>query len=323
MDVSKNIINKELRGKFWLLKLLAFLISKSWSIKLINKFINRNKGADIPGLNCEERYILSRNGSHKIRVRIFKPLVMNDKLPGMLYLHSGGYITGSPEFFSDVIKRFIEVKPCVIVAPAYRSAMDAAYHAVFDDCYDTLLWLKDNAEKLGIIADSFIVAGHSAGGGLTAAIALKARDTKDVNIAFQMPVYPMIDDRQLTKSASYNKSPVWNSISNKYAWNKYLRGYKEKNLEIPSYAAPARVKDYTGLPPAITIVGELDNFRDETVEYVENLKKADIPVQFKIFKGCFHAFEIIIPEAKISMEAWRFILGAFSDYIDKYIKMEK
>ena len=314
------MLNKELQRKYWKMKLLAFMMSKSWSIRLINNFCSLRKGAGIRGLKCEEREIPGRNGSHKIRVRIFKPLNMTDKLPGMLYIHGGGYITGIPEIFLDVIKRFMEAKPCVIVSPDYRLAMDAPYPAAFDDCYDTLLWLKENSEKLGVIPNNFIVGGHSSGGGLTAAIALKARDTQDVHIAFQMPIYPMIDDRQLTLSSSNNNAPVWNSISNKYAWSQYLKDYKEKYLEISPYAAAARAKDYAKLPPTITFVGDLDLFRDETLEYVENMKKAGIPIEFKLFKGCFHAFDVIVPEAKISKDAWFFLLNAYSDYIEKYIK---
>ncbi len=323
MIVTKKMLNKELQSKYWVLKLIAFMMSKSWSVKLINKFSGNNKGADIPGLNCSEVYIPSRNGNHEIRVRIFKPLNTNEKFPAMLYIHAGGYITGSPESFLDVIKRFIEAKPCAIVCPDYRTALDAPFPAAFDDCYDTLLWLKENSEKLGAISDNFIIAGHSAGGGLTAAITLKATDTKDVQIAFQMPIYPMIDDRNLTQSSSKNNAPVWNTMSNKFAWSQYLMDFKEKKMKIPPYAAAARAKDYTKLPPTITFVGDLDLFRDETIDYVENLKKAGIPVEFKLFKGCFHAFDILIPEATISKDACMFLLNAYCDFIDKYLLIKK
>jgi acetyl esterase/lipase len=66
-------------------------------------------------------------------------------------------------------------------------------------------------------------------------------------------------------------------------------------------------------------VGELDPFRDETIEYVDQLKKAGIPVEFELFKGCFHAFDVVTPEAKISKDAWSFLLRAYRDYMDQYI----
>ncbi len=320
MNITKGMLNKELQGNYWVLKLVALLLSKTWSVWLINKLGGTNKSKDFPGLICEEVFIPSRNGNHKIRIRIFKPLNRSCKLPGMLYIHGGGYITGNPESFIDVMKRFIDTKPCVIVAPAYRLALDAPFPAAFDDCYDSLLWIKENSETLGIFPNSFIVAGHSAGGGLTAAVTLKATATKDVHVAFQMPIYPMIDDRQVTYSVSNNNAPVWNSRSNKYAWGQYLLDYNAKNLEIPPYAAAARAKDFTKLPPTITFVGDLDVFRDETMEYVDHLKKAGIPVEFELFLGCFHAFDVVSPEAKISKDAWSFLLRSYSDYMDLYIK---
>ncbi len=322
MNSRKKMLNKELQGKYRILMFAAYILSKSFIIKLINRSAKKNTGASIPGFNCSEVFIPGRNGGPDIRTRIFKPLNVSGKLPGMLYIHGGGYITGKPESFLSVIKRFIDARPSVIVSPDYRKALDSPYPAAFEDCYDTLLWLKKNSEKLGVLPDSFIIAGHSAGGGLTAAISLKARDTGDVKIAFQMPIYPMIDDRQQTPSAINNNAPVWNSKSNEFGWNQYLRNLREQQLETPPYAAPARASDYSELPPTITFVGDLEPFRDETIEYVENLKKANIPVEFRLYKGCFHAFEQMVPEAKISKDAWAFVLKAYSDYIDKYIKME-
>lgn len=130
-----------------------------------------------------------------------------------------------------------------------------------------------------------------------------------------MPVYPMLDDRQNTESAKDNNAPNWDSKSNKMGWSKYLNDMKE----VPVYAAPARTSNYSKLPPTITFVGDIEPFRDETIEYVENLKKAGIPVTFKLFNGCFHAFEILFPKLEISKEAWSFLLTAYSNYVDEYI----
>lgn len=138
--------------------------------------------------------------------------------------------------------------------------------------------MDENAGALDIIPDKLIVAGHSAGGGLAAAVTLKATDTGDVKIAFQVPVYPMLDDRQNTESARDNNSAGWNSKSNSMGWTAYLRELVGGNIEIPVYAAPARATDYSRLPPTITFVGSLEPFRDETIRYVEHLEANGIPV---------------------------------------------
>lgn len=315
MQVTKEMHHKELQGSYGMMKFSSKLLMNNLGIKLLNANSRRAKGKNIEGLHCEETYIHSRNGDPDIRVRIFKPLNYTGKLPGMLYIHGGGYMLGNPEEFMSVIKSFIDTKPCIVVAPDYRKAVDAPYPAAFNDCYDTLLWLNENVKQLNLISNKIIVAGHSSGGGLTAAVSLKATDTNNVKIAFQMPVYPMIDDRQNSESAKDNNSAGWNSNSNKMGWSKYLG----KLQDIPPYAAPARAKDFSKLPPTITFVGDLEPFCDETIAYIKNLEKHGIPVSFKLFKGCYHAFEVLFPKLEISKEAWGFLLGAYADYVERYI----
>jgi len=318
MQITKEMVNEELRKSFYPARWIAFFLSQRWLVRLINKMGERITGGCIDDLVCEERWIPSRNEDHQIRIRIFRPKNVTGKLPGFLYLHGGGYMIGKPEMYLDTIKKFIETHPCVVVAPDYRKAMRAPYPAAFDDSYDTLLWMKAHSEPLGLIPDQFVVGGHSAGGGLAAAISLKARDSQEVKIAFQLPIYPMIDDRQNTPSAADCDAPAWNSKSNQLGWHEYLKGLKEQHQEIPAYAAPARATNYAGLPPTISIVGELEPFRDETIEFVENLRNHQVPVAFRVYKGCFHGFDIIVPHSNVGKDATQFVLDAFSEYMDTY-----
>lgn len=288
-------------------------------VSLLNSNSARSKGKNIDGVHCEEKFIASTNGGPSIRVRIFKPLDQSGELPGMLYIHGGGLVLGNPEDHLAIIQRFIEASPCVIVAPDYRKAFEAPYPAAFNDCYDTLLWMNANVHKLNIIPGKLIVAGHSAGGGIAAAVTLKATDTREVNIAFHVPVYPMLDDRQNTESAKDNNAPGWSSRSNKLGWSAYLRDIRKNGNDIPVYASPARAKDYSKLPPAITFVGDLEPFRDETISYVGNMKRAGVPVAFKLFEGCYHAFDVLFPDLEVSQEAWSFLLDSYRSYIIKYI----
>lgn len=317
MKVTKEMLNEELRSAYFPNTILASLLAKTWGINLLQFIVKLSKGKKIKAFHCEERYIPSRNAGPDIRVRIFKPLNHSGDLPGMLYIHGGGYVIGSPEFSIDIIEKYLKARPCVIVAPDYRKAMKEGYPAGFNDCYDSLLWLKENSQSLGIGSDKFIVGGHSAGGGLTAAVTLKARDNKDVDIAFQMPVYPMIDDRQNTESAKDMIAPVWNSKTNAKGWGMYLKDLNDKNAEIPAYAAAARNNDYTDFPPTITFVGDLEPFKDETIAYVEALKNAGVPVEFEMFEGCFHGFEVMVGNAEISKRADRFLFQAFAKYVDQ------
>lgn len=318
MKVTIDMVNEGLRPSYWSMKIMGFMLSHVWSVSLMNMLGKLKDGSDIDGLHCQEVYIPSRYGAPDIRTRIYKPLNTPEKLPAMLYLHGGGYMLATPENSEANIKDFIRAQPSIIIAPDYRTALEAPYPAAFDDCYDTLLWMKDHADEQGMIPDKFIVGGHSAGGGLTAAVTLKATDTCDVNIAFQMPIYPMIDDRAINESSTSN-APVWNSKSNALGWRLYLKGIQQNAQDIPTYAAPARATDYSGLPPTITFVGDLEPFRDETIAYVDHLRQAGIPVEFELYEGCFHAFESVVSKAEISKTAKDFLLTKYREFVDKYV----
>jgi acetyl esterase/lipase len=92
---------------------------------------------------------------------------------------------------------------------------------------------------------------------------------------------------------------------------------------VPCYAAPARAKDYSKLPPTATFVGDLEPFRDETIQYVENLKKAGVIVNFEIYNGCYHAFEQMCPKAEVSKKAISFLMSSFKYAINHYFAEQK
>ena len=141
-----------------------------------------------------------------------------------------------------------------------------------------------------------MVGGESACGGLAAALCMYEKDTDGVSIAFQMPLYPMIDCDD-TETSKDNHAPVWNTKRNHYGWEKYLAGLSG---EIPCYASAARRKDYSGLPPAYTFVSTAEPFNAETVTYIENLRAAGVPAEIDIYPGLYHAFDMLTPWRKVS-----------------------
>lgn len=241
---------------------------------------------------------------------------LDQPLPVVIYLHGGGYAIGLPEQAGDNIKRWTRHRSAIFVVPQYRRSLEAPYPAAIDDCYDTLLWVRDNIEQLGGDINNIGVMGHSAGGGLTAALSLRNRDRGDVKLAYQMPIYPMIDDRMTTASSQNTKLPVWSARINRIGWDLYLKDHYASGAEIPYDAAPARCADYSGLPPTFTFVGDQDPFLDETKTYVDDLRAAGVPVKSQVFKGSFHSSENFVPKAAISRETNAFLIDAFGEAID-------
>jgi acetyl esterase/lipase len=321
MKISNKMIDRQLRLKGIVIKILM-CSSNAAIFRIYQNAINMLlRGRNCSGLQCGEEWISINNGGSKLRARIYKPLKPMENAPGVLWIHGGGYACGLPELCVGTYRRLIAESNCVVVAPDYRLSIEAPYPAALEDCYETLLWMKNHAKELGIREDQIIVGGESAGGGLTAALAMYARDKGEVNIAFQMPLYPMLDDRMTSESARDNNAPVWNSRLNRTAWKLYLADLYEK--DAPVYASPARATDYSNLPPAITFVGDIEPFRDETIKYVENLRKAGVPVDFEIFKGCYHSFEVVCPKAEASRKAIDFFMNSFRYAIDHYFAPQK
>ena len=225
---------------------------------------------------------------------VLAPKTGAENAAGVLWIHGGGYIAGMKEMVHasravDLVKKF----GAVVVSPGYRLAVQRPYPAAAEDCYSALIYMKNHARELGIRRDQIMV-------GLCAAVCLMARDRASVNIAFQMPLYPMLDDRD-TESSRDNHGQVWNTRKNHIAWKLYLRGTPKGH--VPAYAAPARAQDVSGLPPAYTFVGDGEPFYVETLHYIEALKSAGIPADVDVYHTDIHAFDMMRPELEISKAA--------------------
>lgn len=315
---ENNLYREDLQPYYFRFRLLVKMLHHRFGVWFVNFVLGFTKGSRIKGLTCEQHWIPSSSGGrHQIRIRIYRPATVSQPLPAMLYAHGGGFELGVPEQVNKFYAALISTRPIIIVAPDYRKSVKHPYPAGFNDCYDTLLWMRDHMEELGISTDRFVVAGHSAGGGLAAALAIKARDTGEVKIAFQMPVYPMLDYRQDTESCRRaEKAPLWDAPANRLAWKFYLRDLTDQGLPVPVYASPALNQDFNKLPPAISFVGSLEPFTDETIQYMDALKQAGVELRFKVFDRAFHAAEVYSVGSAYEQEANEFQLGAFGEFYD-------
>ena len=239
-----------------------------------------------------------------IEILILRPLKNarpKSKTPGILWIHGGGYRTGmAGMIYMSRALNLVKTYGAVVVTPEYRLSYEAPYPAALEDCYATLKYLKEHTEELGVNDSQLMVGGESAGGGLTVALCMYARDKGEIKIAYQMPLYPMIDNED-TESSKDNHAPIWDTKKNHSAWKLYLRGLEGE--EVPAYAAPARQTDYSNLPPAYTFVGDIEPFYCETLTYIKNLQKAGIEAKVDVYPNCFHAFDMMRPFKQESKDA--------------------
>lgn len=257
-----------------------------------------------PEVDFYNRMIPGIEGSPEVRVRIYEPKEKKELLPGVLYLHYGGYSVGSPEHEDYECIRIVKEVKCVIISVDYRMAPEHYYPAALYDSYAGLVWLAENAQELGVDASRIAVTGFSAGGGLTVAVALYARDNNGPAIAFQMPIAPTMDDRLKTRSTlDFTDKRALNYESCKNIWNQYVgEGHQDRD-DIPIYAAPSRAVDLSGMPPCYAYVGDLDPHSNETIDYITRLTQAGVATGFTLYPGGMHGFQLQNPEAEISKHA--------------------
>jgi acetyl esterase len=237
-------------------------------------------------------------------VRTYRPVAAAGDLPGLLYLHGGGFCLGSIDTEHGGAVQLALALNAVVVSVEYRLAPEHPYPAGLDDCYAALLAL---AVMAGVDADRLGVHGQSAGGGLAAAVALRARDHGGPQLVVQSLGIPELDDRLETASMrAFLDTPMWSRRQAVASWQHYLGG-----SAADGYAAPARMAELSGLPPAYVTTMELDPLRDEGIRYAMRLLEAGVSVELHSFPGTFHG-SALATTAAVSKRITRELLTALS-----------
>ena len=254
----------------------------------------RIRDVDVPG-----------NGASGASMRLYEPVDRATPAPALLWIHGGGFLIGDPEQDRRSSIGFARELGITVAAVRYRLAPEHPAPAALEDAYAALTWLFANADELGIDPTRIAIGGASAGGGLAAALALYAHDHGLVRPAFQLLVYPMLDDRTATRTDLPSKGVrMWTPGSNRFAWTAYL-GMEPGVGGVSPYAAPSRREDLSGLPPAWIGVGTNDLFHDEDVVYAGRLGEAGVPCDLHVVDGAFHGFDAVLPKAGVSRGFWQ------------------
>jgi acetyl esterase/lipase len=293
---TKHLVDPELVAA------LEFMPPFDLSVELLPKMrsmmvemLRQQRDAAPPSdIVVEERHIPGPAGAPDVRVLIYSPPESaTAPMPGYLHIHGGGYVMGSPEMFDMQNKAVVREIGCVVVSVDYRLAPDTPHPGPVEDCYAALKWFHANAASLGVDAGRIAIGGESAGGGLAAALGLVARDRAEVPVIFQLLIYPMLDDRTVTRNDPHPFAGefIWNAQSNRFGWHSLL-GQEPGAHGISPYAAPARAADLAGLPPTFISVGALDIFLDEDIDYAQRLLRAGVATELHVYPGAYHGFDL-------------------------------
>lgn len=239
---------------------------------------------------------ITGQGGHTIKLDVFTPEAVESGAPVLVYYHGGAFALTFGGLHLENAERYAQETGCVTVFVRYRLAMRHPFPDGFNDAYTALCWVNDNAETLGVDPGRIAVGGDSAGGALAAGVAQKANDEGRIKLCGQMLVYPVLDNRCDTPSATeFIDVPLWNGISNRRMWAMYLRRYPE--AELPEYAAPGRVDPGEGLlqnvPPAYIETAEFDPLRDEGLAYARALTEAGHHPVLNETSGTIHGYDAV------------------------------
>ena len=243
------------------------------------------------------------DGAPDVELRVHRPEGATGALPCLVWMHGGGLVMGVAGMDDARFDLWCTRHNMMAVSIEYRLAPETPFPGPIDDCYAGLQYVVAHASELGVDATRIGIGGASAGAGLAAALALMARDKGGPHVSSQLLIYPMIDDRQVTDSSKWDV-PIWPAVSNTYGWTAYLGDAKGTGSVSP-YAAASRATDLGGLPPAIIVVGGLDGFVDEDVEYARRLNIAGVPVELHLYPGAPHGFDALVPTSAPSLQLER------------------
>lgn len=238
-----------------------------------------------------------------LHIRIYRP--SHDKnIPAIVFYHGGGWVLNFLEIFDASLVRLANQSGACIIAVSYQKAPEHPFPIPFNDCYATLLWVRENYQELGVDLNNIGVLGDSAGGNLAAAVALKARDN-GVPLKFQGLIYPCVDRNFTTRSyIEYATGFGLSTQTMQWFWDQYLQGSShDKN----PYAVPASAKDFKGVAPAIVLAAEYDPLESDAENYTQLLKEAGVPTTFKLFEGVNHGFTVNFAQTPVAQESMDYL----------------
>ena len=225
-----------------------------------------------------------------LTLRLYRPIGSSGtaRLPVLVYYHGGGWVIGDLDTHDSLCRELANASGCAVVAVDYRLAPEHRFPAAALDCIAATRWVRDHAAELQLDASRLAVGGDSAGGNLAAVVAIEARDSGDLAIAFQLLIYPATDQHRGAPSHTSNgQGFLLTTETMDYFGNHYINDrvhYKDWR------ASPLLHTDLSKLPPALVLTAGYDPLRDEGAAYAEALTAAGNRASYICFERQIHGF---------------------------------
>jgi acetyl esterase len=250
---------------------------------------SRRPALPVPVARVEDRRIRGP-GDEPLPVRIYFPVDPEQSdglLPVLIYFHGGGFVLCDLDSHDSYCRRLANSAGAVVVSVDYRLAPEFPFPAAVNDAWAATGWVAAHIAELGGDPSRLVVAGDSAGGNLAAVVAMLARDRGGPPIAFQVLIYPVVDQRRKSSAASpHASSGVLTAAHMQWFTEQYLgrEGDRANVLASPIFG------DMAGLPPAHVVTGGMDPLCEEGEEFARRLRAADVPATVRRYERGFHGF---------------------------------
>lgn len=233
-------------------------------------------------VEAKDVVIDSRGGP--LRVRLYKPQGWVEGGPGLLYIHGGGFVMGGLDGCDNICRHFADRAGVVIASVEYRLSPEDSFPSLHEDCEDALRWFVTERPH-GIDPTRVGIGGDSAGGSLTATLAIHLRDLGGPAIKHQLLIYPTVD--ATCGFASWEECKG-NGVDLAAGRSMYQH-YSGEHVGNP-LVGPLAVEDLSGLPPAHVVTSDFDVLRDEGIAYAERLLEAGVKTTHTHYLGTAHGF---------------------------------
>lgn len=236
------------------------------------------------------------DGTREINTRVFSPKNKNPRNT-IIFFHGGGWVTENIDSYNNICKNLSTYTNSKLISVEYRLAPEHPFPQGFDDCYAVAKQVHQIQVERENLPGKIILMGDSAGGNLAAAVSLKARDTKEFNVAVQVLLYPAtyFDHSASSPFKSIQENGTGYILTAQKVCD-YMSLYKrsDKDLRNP-YFAPLMAEDFSEQPDTLVITAEFDPLRDEGETYGEKLKEAGNVVEIYRMEDAIHGYMYLGP----------------------------
>jgi acetyl esterase len=247
-------------------------------------------GAGVPTASVEDLVIGSG-----VRIRIYRPPGTRGLLPVVVYTHGGGWVVGGTRTHDRLVRELTVRSGAAVVFVSYSRAPEAVYPVALEEVYATLAWITTDGFAHDLDFARMAVAGDSAGGNITAAVALLARQRGGPRLAAQLLYYPVTDASFGTASYAEFATGHWlRRDAMEWFWDQYAPD-RARRTEITASPLRATTDDLAGLPPALVVTAEADVLRDEGEAYAAAMRSAGVDVTAVRYLGITHDFVMLNP----------------------------